>query len=388
MRTFRYFYDFAHPVSRLARERTTTPDTCAIGGSGFGVMALIAATERGFVTRDEAVAHLKQMLDFLLTADRFHGCFPHWMNGNTGRVIPFGADDDGGDLVETAFMMQGLLAAREYFSHDSPAEQHIRAVIERLWREVEWDWYTQGKNELYWHWSPRIGFQKNLAIRGWNEALIVYILAASSPTHPIDAEVYRNGWAQHGQLQSGEDFEGVRLPLGTPWGGPLFFTHYSFLGLDPRGLKDRYADYWEQNCAHARINYRYCVRNPKEFAGYGPNCWGLTASDSVKGYDAHSPTNDLGVISPTAALASFPYTPEESMRALRHFYQDLGGRIWGKFGFKDAFSISANWTAEGYLAIDQGPIVVMIENYRSGLLWRLFMANPEVHAGLRSLGFR
>src|SRR6185503_14291164 len=140
---------------------------------------------------------------------------------------------------------------------------------------------------------------------------------------------------------------------------PLFFTHYSFLGIDPRGLSDRHADYWVQNGAHARINRAHCIANPNNFKGYGPVCWGLTASDTLDGYTAHSPTNDRGVISPTAALASFPYTPAGSMAALRHFATVLDGRVWGEYGFKDAFSVGEDWCSETYLAIDQGPIVAM-----------------------------
>jgi hypothetical protein len=168
----------------------------------------------------------------------------------------------------------------------------------------------------------------------------------------------------------------------------LFFAHYSFLGLDARGLKNRHADYWQQNVSHVLINREHCLRNPHGFAGYGADCWGLTASDDPEGYRSHAPDEDRGVISPTAALASFPYTPEHSMRALRHFYDDLGDRIWGEYGFKDAFAPTRDWYAQSYLAIDQGPIIAMIENHRSGLLWRLFMSCPEVQAGLRTLGFQ
>jgi hypothetical protein len=167
----------------------------------------------------------------------------------------------------------------------------------------------------------------------------------------------------------------------------LFWSHYSYLGLDPRGLRDRYADYWQHNRNHTLLNRKYCIENPSKFKGYGEDCWGLTASYSVKGYAAHSPARDLGVISPTAALSSFPYTPEYSMQALKHFYYDLGDRIWGEYGFHDAFSEQKNWYPQRYLAIDQGPIIVMIENYRSGLLWKLFMSCPEVRDGLKKLGF-
>jgi len=390
--TFRYFWEFAHPVSGLARERSDLrPDygleTVTTGGSGFGVMAILAAAERGWVGRQDALEHLLRMVRFLLKADSYHGILPHFLNGETGQTIPFTRKDDGGDIVETSFLLAGLLCARQYFGRDQPEETELRARINRLWEEAEWSWHTRGENVLYWHWSPNNGWSMNFEIRGWNECLITYVLAASSPRYPIDADVYHRGWAVGRNFRNGRDFYGIRLPLGPDYGGPLFLAHYSFLGLDPRGLKDRYADYWEQNVGHTLINREHCVRNPNHRKGYGPDCWGLTSSDDPWGYGRHAPDCDPGVISPTAALSSFPYAPEHAIRALRHFYYDLGDRIWGDYGFVDAFSETHDWYANSYLAIDQGPIVAMIENYRTGLLWQLLRSCQEIQAGLRRLGF-
>jgi hypothetical protein len=387
--TFKYFYDFAHPASGMARERNTSGDLVTTGGSGFGIMALIVGAERGFITRDQCLTRVDKILDFLETADRFHGVWPHWINGNTGRVIPFSSNDNGGDLVETAFLIQGLITMRQYLNSAVPDEAALIARINSLWHAVEWDWYRRdGQNVLYWHWSPDKGWAMNMQVRGWNEALIVYVLAAASPTHGIPKVVYDNGWALNGGIINGNSYEGLTLPLGYAYGGPLFFAHYSFLGLNPNGLSDAYCpDYFLQNRNHSLINYRYCVRNPKNFVGYSDRNWGLTASDNHAGYSAHSPTNDLGVITPTAALSSFPYTPDESMRALKFFYYTIGDKLWGAYGFYDAFNTTMGWTANSYLAIDQGPIIVMIENYRTGLLWNLFMSAPEVQSGLTLLGF-
>lgn len=391
--TFKYFWDFAHPVSGMARERSNItdygPETVTTGGTGFGVMSVIVATERKWVTRDTAAKFLLKMVNFLLKSPSYHGAFPHWMDGATGRTIPFSRKDDGGDLVETSYLMQGLLCVRQYFNRDNDVERELRQRITWIWDGIEWNWYTQGQDVLYWHWSPNNGWAMNFPVRGYNECLILYILAASSPNehYQVSADVYHQGWAQSIFFKNGKAFYGFRLPLGFDYGGPLFFSQYSFLGLNPHGLKDRYADYWEQNQNHTLINYTHCVKNPEGFKGYGENCWGLTASDTYYGYDAHSPTNDHGTISPTAALSAFPYTPEYSMKALKHFYNDLGDKIWGPYGFTDAFNESKNWYADNYLAIDQGPIVVMIENYRSGLLWNLFTSCPEVKAGLLKLGF-
>jgi hypothetical protein len=392
--SFAYFWDFAHPVSGLARERSNVAygygdETVTIGGSGFGIMAIVVATERKWVTREQAVERLTRMVNFLLKADSYHGIFPHWMNGGTGKTIPFSRKDDGADLVETSYLMQGLLTARQYFNRDEPRERELRNRINWLWNEAEWNWHTRGGQDLlYWHWSPNNDWSMNFELRGWNECLITYIMAASSPKFSIPASVYHNCWAKSDHFTNGREFYGIKLALGFDYGGPLFFAHYSFLGVDPHGLKDAYADYWELNRNHTLINYEHCVRNPKGWKGYGPDCWGLTASDDRAGYDAHSPTNDQGTISPTAALSSFPYTPEQSMRALRHFYEDLGPKIWGPYGFTDAFNVSQDWYGKSYLAIDQGPAIVMIENYRSGLCWKLFMSCPEIRQGLRKLGFQ
>lgn len=386
--TFRYFWDFAHPVSGLARERNTSGDVVTIGGSGFGVMAIIVGIERGFVTREEGLERLDRIVTFLgEKADRFHGVWPHWLDGSTGEVIPFSALDDGGDLVETSFMAQGLLAARQYLNVENQVEKTLQDKINHLWEGIEWDWYTQGQNVLYWHWSPNFGFEMNHQIQGYNEALITYVLAAASPTHPINEQVYHEGWARNGGIVNGNEFYGIELPLGFDYGGPLFFAHYSFLGLDPRNLTDQYATYWTQNVNHTLINREHAIRNPLNYVGYSEKSWGFTASDNHEGYNAHSPTNDLGVITPTAAISSIPYTPEKSLEAIRFFYYILGDKLWGEYGFYDAFNPTESWTASSYLAIDQGPIIVMIENHRTGLLWNLFMAAPEVQNGLEKLGF-
>lgn len=388
--TFRYFWDFGHPISGLARERNTSGETVTIGGSGFGVMAILVAIQRAFISRGEGIARLSTIVAFLKSADRFHGVWPHWMNGTTGKTIAFSANDDGGDLVETAFMIQGLLAVRQFLEDSDPVEAALKASITQLWEEVEWDWYTQGgQNVLYWHWSPNFGWQNNLKITGWNEALIIYVLAASSPTHPIDVDTYHEGWTRNGNIVNSamNTFYGYTLDLRADRGGPLFFAHYSFLGLDPRNLSDQYANYWDQNTNHALMNRAYCIENPLNQIGYSAQCWGLTASDGDSGYSAHSPENDKGVIAPTAAISSIPYTPHESLEAIRHFYYILGDRLWGEYGFCDAFNFTEGWVAESYLAIDQGPIICMIENHRTGMLWNLFMSDPDIRTGLDRLNF-
>jgi hypothetical protein len=386
--TFKYFWDFGHPVSGLARERNTSGNTVTSGGSGFGIMAMITGINRNFISRAEGLAKLQKIVAFLKTADRFHGAFPHWLDGNTGKVIPFSVKDNGGDLVETSYMIAGLITARQYFTAADPTESTLRNDINTIINGVEWNWYRkENSNTLYWHWSPNYNWDMNLPVKGWNESLITYVLAAASTSYSIPKSVYDNGWAQNGAMKNGNTYYGIQLPLGQANGGPLFFEHYSFLGINPTGLTDAYANYESQTKAHTLINYNYCKANPMNFYGYGENVWGLTASDIPNGYSASAPGNDLGVIAPTAALSSFPYTPTESMQALKYYYYKLGNKLWGDYGFYDAFSLHGQWFASSTLAIDQGPIIVMIENYRTKLIWNLFMSAPEVKTGMKNLGF-
>ena len=396
---FNYMWDGAEATSGLACERIhldgdypqNDKDVVTTGGSGFGIAGVLAAIDRGFIDREEGVKRLTKIVDYLAKADRFHGVWPHWLDGPTGKVKPFGQKDNGGDLVESCFLMESLLCVRQYFRSGNDEEKALAEKIDKLWREMEFDWYTKGGEDvIYWHWSPEYGWEMNFPLEGYNECLIVYILAAASPTHTVPAECYHKGWARSGGIKSDAVYYGLPLELkhngAEMTGGPLFWAHYSYIGLDPRNLKDQYANYWNVVRNHALSNYRYCVANPKGFEGYGKDCWGLTASYTVDGYTAHCPGNDRGVITPTAALSSFPYTPEESMAALKGFYAK-GEWIWGKYGFYDAFSDANKWTKPHYLAIDQCTIAPMIENYRSGLLWKLFMSCEEVQAGLKKLGF-
>lgn len=395
--TFNYFWEGAEPNSGMARERIhldniypqNDQDIVTTGGAGFGLMAILVGVERKFITRQQALERFERIVDFLGKADRFHGAWSHWIDGKTGKVKPFSKKDTGGDLVETAFLVQGLLTVREYYKNGNEREQRLVSKIDNLWSEVEWDWYTKnGEDVLYWHWSPTDGWNMDFPVVGYNECLIMYVLAAASPTYPIEKSVYDKGWAKSGKIVSKDSLYEEALVLNHEVDpiGPLFWAHYSYLGLNPNGLKDPYADYWKVNQNHAKIHYKYAVDNPKNFKGYGDSLWGLTSSYSIKGYDGHRPGNDHGVISPTAALSSFPYTPKESMQMLRYLYKEQDSLI-GKYGPFDAFSLHENWYLPRYLAIDQGPIVVMIENYRTGLLWKLFMGNKDVQNGLKRLDF-
>ncbi len=395
--TFKYFWNFAGTNSGAAKERyhpnnpADSQNVITTGGSGFGLMAILVGIERGYISRTEGVQRLTQILNFFEDADRFHGAWPHWLNDGTGAVIPFSAQDNGGDLVETAFFVQGLICVKEYLKGGTTEEEALAAQADTLWKGVEWDWYTNGENKLIWHWSPTDGFAINLELKGYNETLIAFVLGAASPDYAISANAYHQGWASNGNIVSSSSQYSIPLILdhagsGT---GPLFWAHYSYLGLDPRNLSDQYANYWDLNVNHTNINYQYCVSNPNDYTDYGPDCWGLTASytrnsDDSVGYSAHDPENDNGTISPTAAISSIPYTPEKSLAAMHYFHEN---DLMGPAGFYDAFSPHYDWVTERYLAIDQGPEIIMIENYRTGLLWNLFMQNEDVQNGLDALGF-
>ncbi len=404
--TLKYFWDYAEPNSGMARERyhpdgnypKNDPHVVTTGGTGFGLMGIVAGMERGFIPRDSAIARLDKIADFLANTTRFHGAWPHWINGETGETQAFGKKDNGGDIVETSFLSEGLIVVREYLKKGSEEEQAVAKKYDELWKGVEWNWYTNNKNGIYWHWSPDYQWEMDFMIEGYNECLITYVLAASSPDHAIKPEVYHKGWARNGNITTDAESYGIPLILkhntSGDKGGPLFWAHYSYLGLNPKGLSDKYANYWDLNVNHTNLNYEYTQENPENFDTYSPESWGLTASyskneDGSIGYAAHSPDSDRGVVSPTAAISSIPYTPEKSMRAMRYFFTDLNDLLWGPAGFYDAYSLEdgEKWVAKRYLAIDQGPMVVMIENYRTGLIWDLFMGAPEVQEGLRKLGF-
>ena len=405
---FRYYWEAGHPNSGMAIELLPGNDNlCALGATGFGIMALITGTERGFVTREQGAGRVLKIIHFLQAADRFHGAWPHYLDGRTGRVIPhFGPYDDGADLVETAFLIQGLLTARQYFDGDSAAEREIREAVTSLWRGVEWDWFRKNPDGdvLYWHWSPDHGWHISHPLIGWNETMIVYLLAIASPTHAVPASLYHTGWAGQSEravryrqgwsrttagdhYTNGNTYYGHKLDVGVGTGGDLFFTQFSFLGFDPRGQRDAYTNYFQNNRALALINRAYCMVNPRGRAGYGPDCWGL--SSGINSGGGHPvPRDDGGTICISAALGVFPFTPQESMAALKHYYRDLGAKTWGIYGFYDGFNPSQNWYEEVWMGLNQAQIVVMIENHRTGLLWKKFMANPEIQPALDAIGFK
>ncbi len=396
--SFRYYWEAAEPHSGMAREsRPGNDDMIALGASGFGIMAITVAADRGFITHQQAIDRLLKITSFLEHADRFHGAWPHFLSGTTGHVMPtFGMYDDGADLVETSFLMEGLLAARQYFKADGPSGRKLYDRITQLWEGVDWEWFraTPRRDALYWHWSPDYSFYIANRLTGWNEVMITYLEAIASPTHPVPASLYYTGYTAEGTghvYGRPHTYYGITVNMdyvpGSP--GPLFFTHYSYMGYDPHGRRDKYADYFENNRNEALMSQAYSIANPLHMKGYGADCWGLTAVDGPDGYDEYKPfVTDDGTIAPTGAISSFAYTPAQSMLALKHFYRDLGAQVWSIYGFRDAFNEQENWYSGITMGLNQAPQVVMIENYRSGLIWKCFMANPEIQAMLKKIGFQ
>jgi hypothetical protein len=392
---FRYFYHYAYPGSHLPREGIKAvdswdPEAMSTVSTGMYFFNIAVGVERGFITREEAVAHVTVLLDFLAEkTQRFFGAYPHWIDGETGLVREFSDTDNGADTVETAILAQGLIFAREYFDQDTTGEEHIRTIADRLWKDIEWPHFIktkEGKDVMMWHWSPDHGFS-DLKVVGFHEAEIAYYLAIGSPTHPVDPSVYWTGWVGHNpeyfnpRTVTGLDGP-IDLLLGRGWGKPMFTMHYSYLGLDPGQvpLKDDFLFAEFERLTQA--NRDYARLNPRQFQGYG-KFWGLTASLSPDGYRAHHPVgNDNGTISPTAALSSIAYLPEPVIEMMCTLYLEKGETLWGPFGFYDAFNPTLNWVADGYIGIDVGPIGPMIENFRSGILWTTFMKAPEIQRAL------
>lgn len=382
-----YFFTGANEQTGMALNSSSNKTILTTGATGFGIMNLIIGVERGWINREEAARQIVKITRFLKRADRFAGAWAHWYKPD-GRMVPFGSQMQAGEIVETAFMMGGLLTASEYFTGGSDDEKEIRKATEEFWNSIEWNHFVKD-GMLYWIWHQ----DKNsyeLPLVGWNETLLVYILAMAAPdAHKVSPDIYKNCWQGYNFANLTRKTYGYSLPLGTDDnGGPLFLSQYSFLGLDPRYMQDQYAFYWTQNVSHTLINRHYCVYEaPKEYR-YSEYDWGLTACEGCgehPDYMSRDPKNDDGIIAPTAALSAFPYTPFYSTQVLlnlKNNYSDLNG----KYGFGVSYCPADKSVGKNYLAMEHAPIAIMMENYRSGLIWKLLMQNEHVQKGLQLAG--
>jgi hypothetical protein len=402
----RFYVDEALPASGLSPEGRPGwgPTITAIGASGMGIENIIVGVERGFIPRQEGLDLILRQLRFLDTkAEKQKGAFGHWMDDGSGEIKPFMNPGTSVDLVETAFLIEGVIIAREYFKGDTPEEKELREIANRLSANVEWDKFmaraekdpsnpkkTNWVHEtnapvMIWHWHPVDGFS-DVPVKGFNEALMCYLLGIGSETHPINPQSYYEGWMdpQRGLGKAREDF-GIKHSLGYGVGWPLFFAHYTFIGYDPKQVSYDGKSYFDHFVDACRIQQLYAKSRAGEFKGFD-TLWGQAASLYPKGYRPNEPgPRDDGTIASTAALSSMPYLPEAVIPCMESMYLNYGDRLWGPYGFYNAINPTQNWVGQKYIGIELGPIAPMIENYRSGLFWKLFMQSPEARRAAKKI---
>jgi hypothetical protein len=412
--TFKFFWETS-AATVLTPDRTPGGDVSSVAAVGFALTSYLVGAERGYVTRAEAAARTLATLETLWRAPQgpaadgaagFHGLFYHFVDVRDG--VRSGESELS--TIDTALLMAGVLSSQVYFDRENATERSIRALSEQLYRRVDWAWATSPRHGplLSMGWTPEEGFL-DADWNGYNEGMLLYVLALGSPTHPVDPRA----WEEWTRSYRWESFYG---PPHVTF-GPLFGHQYSHVWIDFRGIQDPYmrsrgSDYFVNSVRATYANRAYCIANPGRWEGYGELVWGVTASDGpfhssgsdlggkpfraywarAAGPDASS---DDGTIAPTAAGGSVPFAPEVAIPTLMSFRERFGDRLYGKYGFKDAFNLSypgkpggtPGWFADTYLGIDQGPILLMTENYRTGFVWELLKKSAYVTAGLRRAGF-
>jgi hypothetical protein len=387
---FDYFWYETNPQNGLVKDRSSYTSLSSIAAVGFGLSALTVGIDRGWISREVGRARVLTTLTFLWNsphgpeadATGYNGFYYHFLDMQTGRRD----GDTELSTIDTALLLGGVLHVQEYFDQLDATEARIRTLADALYRRVDWPWMQVRSVKLCHGWKPETGFLPH-DWGGYNEAMILYLLALGSPTFPISPQAW-TAWTSSYDWQTHYGQAFVVFP-------PLFGHQYSHVWVDFRNIQDTYMrakglDYFENSRRATLANRAYAIANPHGWADYGENVWGLTASDIPSSYSARGappPERDDGTITPTAAGGSFAFTPHESLAALRHMYATYRTQIWGPYGFKDAFNPSMKWFATDYLGIDQGPIVLMIENYRSGRIWHVFMQHPAIQRGLEHAGF-
>lgn len=409
--TFNWFWEKAGPENGQVPDRWPTKAFSSIAATGFGLASYIVGVEEGYITRDQASARVLLTLRFLDQLPKgdsvagvagYRGFFYHFLDQNTGlryQQVEL-------STIDTGLLMAGILSSQSYFDQNTTVETEIRALADRLYQAVEWDWAMNNKDVMSMGWHPERGFL-DATWRGYNEANILYILGLGSPTHPLKAESWK-AWTRTYQWDTYQGQEFLNF-------GPLFGHQYSHMFIDFRGIQDEYMrskgiDYFENSRRATLANRQYCITNPAGYVGYEANVWGLTACDgpgndgkdnpniAYQGYNARGTSRfylqDDGTIAPTAAGGSIPFAPEVCIPALKAMKEKYGKDIYGTYGFKDAFNLSISyedgrkgWFDPDYLGIDQGPIVIQIANYRSETIWKVLKKNQYILAGLKKAGF-
>ena len=387
------FYEGADPTTGMAYNNPKYKETLTTGASGMGVMCIVAGVERGWIDRAAGAEHIAKMTRFLKKATRFEGAWSHWYYTN-GAPYPFGNQVAAGEIVETAFMMGGLLTACEYFTGNSDAEKEIRENTQYFWETINWKKFIKG-DKLYWIWhSDKVGQNNELELQmiGWNECLLIYILGMAAPDHlKIPQSIYSTSWKGWNFATPSRKTYGYLMPLGTEYGGSLFLSQYSFLGLDPRLMEDNDVYYWTQNVSHTMINRHYCIFEAPAEYNYSELNWGLTACGgcgSNSDYKGRRPfQDDDGVIAPTASISAYPFTPFYSTQVMFNMSKNFPN-LNGEYGFSISYSPSEKSVGTDYLAMEHAPMAIMIENYRTGLIWNLLMKNEYVQKGLQLAGMK
>ena len=409
-RTFHYFWDLTDHETGLVPDRAPTASFSSVAATGFGLTAYIVGVERDFISREEAATRVLNTLKFHYEAPQgeqvsgiigYKGFFYHFLDPATGHRFK----EVELSTIDTGLLMAGILSCQSYFNRPNATEKAIRELADKLYRRVEWDWALNDNGTLSMGWFPEKGFIEH-SWQGYNEAMILLVLAIASPTHPIPAESWTK-WTKTYRWANFQGYEYVNF-------GPLFGHQYSHMYVDFRGIQDEYMrskgiDYFENSKRATLANRAYCIENPGGFIGYGPDLWGLTACDGpfngeketaigavqFAGYWARAAAineiRDDGTIAPTAAGGSLAFTPQESLAALMHMKNEYGDRLYGEYGFKDAFNLTypeqSGWFDKDYLGIDQGPILIQAENYRTELIWSIMKENPYIVEGLKKAGF-
>lgn len=393
---FGFFWYEANPTNGLIRDRSTVSSPCSIAAVGFGLTAIAVGIDHGWITRAQGRERVRQTLQTFWEKPQgtnaggvigHRGWFYHFLDMTTAtRTWTCELSS-----IDTALLLAGVLYARQYFTNAEPDEAAIRALADALVNRVDWDWMRNGQDALSMGWKPESGFLGSRWV-GYNEAMILYLLGLGAATNPLPPTSW-TAWTSSYQWRTNYGQRYVPFP-------PLFGHQYSHCWVDFRHVADTYMRGKEStyfaNSRRATLAQRaYCIANPGGFAGYGSNVWGLTACDGpgtggYAGYTARGappPQNDDGTIAPTAVGGSVPFAPEVCVPTLRHFYERSRTNLWTGYGFRDAFNLTAGWWDPDVLGIDQGPIVLMIENHRTQRVWKRFTPAPEIQRGLARAGF-